>query len=177
MRNQGFTLIELLLTVAIIAVLLVTAVPSVREQMLIENIRAVGNNLKQELSYARSEAIKRNTDIFIDVITSDGGASWCVGISVNNNCDCTVSDPVLANACVLPVNGTNILRVLNNEDYTNVVMDSEHEFDFDRVRGTASNAGSFVFEVDAYEARVTISLLGRVRLCDVNGNLSGWTAC
>ncbi len=179
MYSRGFTLIELLLTLLIVAILVAIAVPSVKEQIVIENIRSAANNLKQELSFARSEAIKRNADIFVDMTMSGGGATWCVGISINDNCDCTVTDPDLANACVLPINGANVRRVLNSDDYGDVSMDMivDFNFDFDGIRGTAGPSGSFVLENGAYNVDVTVSLLGRVRLCDNNNNMAGWTSC
>lgn len=179
MYSRGFTLIELLLTVLIVAILVVIAVPSVKEQIVIENMRGVANNLKQELSLARSEAIKRNSDIFVDMTMSGGGATWCIGISVNDNCDCTITDPDLASACTLPINGANVRRVINSDDYGDVMMDmaADFNFRFNAIRGTASPAGSYVFESGAYNIDVTVSLLGRVRRCDNNNNMAGWTDC
>jgi len=177
--SRGFTLIELLLTLLIVAILVAIAVPSVKEQIVIENIRSVAHNLKQELSFARSEAIKRNSDIFVDMAMSDGGATWCVGISVNDNCDCTITDPTLVNACVLPINGVNVRYGISSDDYGDVMMDMivDFNFRFNAIRGTASPAGSYVFENGAYNIDVTVSLLGRVRRCDNNNNMAGWTSC
>jgi len=65
MRAQGFTLIELLITLAIVAILAGLAAPNMGEYIEQERVRGALVNLKQELAYARSEAIKRNATVFI----------------------------------------------------------------------------------------------------------------
>ena len=176
MRNQGFTLIELLLTVLIMGILVSIATPNIQDQLMRGRIEGAALNLKQELAYAHSEAIKRNADIFVDATTSDGGATWCVGVSIADNCDCTIADPTAAGACVLPINGVNVLRRLTHDDYDAVSMDREFDFSFDGTRGVASN-GTYIFSAGSYEAHVVVSILGRIRVCDETGDLSGWTAC
>ncbi len=59
-RQQGFTLVELLITIAILAILVMLAAPSM-QHMLAEN-RSIAqvNTLIAELNYARSEAVSRN---------------------------------------------------------------------------------------------------------------------
>lgn len=60
---RGFTLIEFMTTIAVLGVLLVAGVPAMRG--LIENgrIRAAGESLKYGLTLARTEAVRRNTQV------------------------------------------------------------------------------------------------------------------
>jgi len=62
-KNIGFTLIELIITLAIAAILMSLAAPSF--QSTIRNNRTVtnANNLLASLNIARSEAIKRGTQV------------------------------------------------------------------------------------------------------------------
>jgi type IV fimbrial biogenesis protein FimT len=76
-RSHGFTLIELIITVVLVAVLLSWAVPNF--QALIKNSRlnTQANDLLADINLARSEAIKRRTDVVL--CTSTNGTSCAVG--------------------------------------------------------------------------------------------------
>lgn len=171
MRAQGFTLIELLITVVILGILTAMAAPSMGDYIVQERVRGALINLKQELAYARSEAIKRNANIYV---SSQQGVAWCVGISTTADCDCQQTDPEQADACVLPVDGTRVLRRLDSADYPGVIMDAGYDFDFDGVRGVASSSGSFELSSDSYSGEAVVSILGRVKAC---GNISGMEGC
>lgn len=78
----GFTLIELVVTVTIAMVLVSIAVPSFRTLTQNNRMTTQINDLIADLSYARSEAIKRRTNVSIctssDGVTCTGG-SWTGG--------------------------------------------------------------------------------------------------
>lgn len=175
MRAQGFTLIELLLTLAIIAILAGLAAPNMGEYVEQERVRGALVNLKQELAYARSEAIKRNATIFI---SSSPGANWCVGMSLAANCDCSITNPNASDACVLPINGTKVLRRITSSDYSGVTMDKAQSFEFDGIRGLPYKNGSFSGTIEmssvGYDGEVVISRIGRVKAC---GTVSGMEGC
>lgn len=171
MRAQGFTLIELLITLAIVAILAALAAPNMGEYIEQERVRGALINLKQELAFARSEAIKRNTTIYVSAAE---GANWCVGISLSAGCDCSSSNPAQADACTLPVNGTPVIRHLTSNDYSGVVMDDAFDFEFDAVRGLSSANDTFKLSADSFSGGVKVSKIGRVRAC---GNISGMEGC
>lgn len=171
MRAQGFTLIELLITLAIVAILAALAAPNMGEYIEQERVRGALINLKQELAFARSEAIKRNTTIYVSAAE---GANWCVGISLSAGCDCSSSNPAQADACTLPVNGTPVIRHLTSNDYSGVTMDDSYNFSFDGVRGLASDSDTFELSSGNFVGGVVVSTLGRVRAC---GDVSGMEGC
>jgi type IV fimbrial biogenesis protein FimT len=86
-RVAGFTTVELLVTIAVAAVLLTLAVPSMRT--LIQNMRMTSqaNDLISDINFARSEAIKRSANVTICQSadstaaspTCSTGADWKVG--------------------------------------------------------------------------------------------------
>jgi type IV fimbrial biogenesis protein FimT len=78
--SRGFTLIELLVVVVVTAILLALAAPSFRQIIQNQRIRAASSDLYASLALARSEAIKRNTNITLSPV----GGSWANGWQVSH---------------------------------------------------------------------------------------------
>ena len=70
-RAAGFTLIELMITIAVVAVLLVLSVPTLRGVIENGRIRAAGESWKYGLTLARTEAVRRNAQV--EFATGAGG--------------------------------------------------------------------------------------------------------
>lgn len=79
-RIQGFTLIELVVTMAVAAILVAVAVPSMRTVIQNGRLNTQANDLVGDLSLARSEAIKRRTSAGVCISTNGtactGGVNW-----------------------------------------------------------------------------------------------------
>ncbi len=75
-RQQGLTLLELMVTIAIAGILLTIGVPSFQAIVTSNRISANTNDFITAINLARSEAIKRGTDI--SVCKSADGVS-CTG--------------------------------------------------------------------------------------------------
>ncbi|GMR08138.1 MAG: type IVa pilus pseudopilin TppE [Gammaproteobacteria bacterium] len=63
--RRGFTLVELLITVAILAIVLTIGVPSFRDFIQNNRLRGITNNLVLDINFARSEAVKRGTQVIL----------------------------------------------------------------------------------------------------------------
>lgn len=75
----GFTLIELLVTISVVAILLAVAVPSFRTVLQNNRMTTQVNELLSDINFARSEAIKRRSNITICSSTtgiSCTGGNW-----------------------------------------------------------------------------------------------------
>lgn len=70
-RQRGMTLVEIAVTLAIGALLMSMAAPSLADFWVNHQLREAGNGLLAETLYARAEAIKRNTPIRLAVSGND----------------------------------------------------------------------------------------------------------
>jgi len=70
-KNSGFTLVELMITLAIVSILLVVGVPSLKTFMQSNRLIAASNELVSAIHVARSEAIKLNSAVTV-CESSDG---------------------------------------------------------------------------------------------------------
>lgn len=75
--QQGFTLVELMVTIAVMAILLMIAVPSFNDATLGSKLGSYANNLVAGAHLARSEAIKRNRAVTLCV--SSNGTDCATG--------------------------------------------------------------------------------------------------
>jgi len=79
-KQSGFTLIELMVVISILAILLGIGVPSFRATIEGNRITTVANDLVGALQFARSEAVKRGTNV---VLCSSNDQTTCTGAWIN----------------------------------------------------------------------------------------------
>jgi type IV fimbrial biogenesis protein FimT len=84
-RADGFTLIELLAAVAVLAILAGIAVPSFNTFTVSQRLRAASFDLRTDLTLARSEALKRNSNVVLQRRLADGWQTgWTVTVAATN---------------------------------------------------------------------------------------------
>lgn len=153
-RQSGVTLFELMVAVAILGVLTALAVPSFDRAYDKRRAQNVAEAIAADLRWARSESIKRNRLVRVSYTE---GSTWNYTIH---------ADPA----------GTNtLLKTVSSTDFNNSTINTNFTSDqatFDPVRGTATN-GSVSFSTLNFAGEVRLSILGRVRIC----NLEGYSAC
>ena len=81
--QSGFSLLELLVVIAVAGILASLALPSFREYMGIQKIRAAAFDVSAAILAARSEAIKRNASVTMVQAGGDWKNGWTI-VSAGN---------------------------------------------------------------------------------------------
>lgn len=74
----GFTVIELMIVVAIAAIVSLFAIPEMKDLITNQRVRAAVTDFHLSMLMARSEAIKRNTDVVMTPNSGDWKNGWVV---------------------------------------------------------------------------------------------------
>ncbi len=164
-RAQGFTLIELMLTLSIVIILTLIAIPSLRSLVQNHRISSVADNLYYFLQNARSEAIKRNAHVYVSFIPGD---AWCYGMNVSSACTCSTPGSCSLGA-VVSDNPEQISLSMTGLTGNSVYFEGTH---------AAANArGALTFTLYGQTPLISLSIgrLGNIQLCSTG--ISGYTAC
>jgi type IV fimbrial biogenesis protein FimT len=95
---RGFTLIELMVGVGIVAILMAVAVPTFSASRLNNQLRASANGLVASANLARSEAIKRSSNVRMCVSsngTSCGSGNWRQGWIITSGTEVLYRQPAI----------------------------------------------------------------------------------
>lgn len=158
-RKQGFTLLELMVTIAIAGILLTIGVPSFQSVVTRNRISANTNEFIVAINLARSEAIKRGSEVSVCKSTDgtscttsgDWGKGWIVYLPSS------------------PIEVIRIFGALNGDD---TLTSTAHVVTFNSSGALAHNAPiTFDFSLCQKQAnqrnRIVINLTGRPNRSEV----------
>ena len=102
--SRGFTLIEMLVTLAIFAVLLMIAIPSMRPFLQSQSVKNASMDINSTVALARSEAIKRNATVDV---TANSATDWSQGWVVSQTTPAATirKQPALGNIVITSSSG------------------------------------------------------------------------
>lgn len=183
-KERGFSILELMVVVGIIAILAAIAVPNMSSYMDSRRVVNAAEAIYSQVVYARSEAISRSSDVVVRLLPGNSN-TWALGVSSVAGCDPTVAAAATANACVLSVSGTNVLKRIVGTDYENVtvsvapapVAGQPHTITFDPVRGTATGNGTINVSFNGNQLNIIVGPIGRARICSPVAGGKRYSAC
>jgi type IV fimbrial biogenesis protein FimT len=170
MKIRGLTLMEVMVTVAIMAILLVLAVPSFNSFLARGRLTGAAEGLALDLQLAKSEAIRGDTPVRL---TFSSGNAWCYGsVPTNSSCTCAPT-----NTCTL--------RQVDSSSYAGVTMSAvsfpsstPNDFTTFTAGQGVANAGTVEFtHPNAGTLRVSLGAAGQVSICSTLGGLGHHPAC
>jgi len=93
MRQRGFTMIELLITMALIGMTLAVGIPNFARYMQNTQNRTAAESILNGLQLARSEAVKRSTQVRFELTDATGKVAWNVGcLTVTDDCPANIGE-------------------------------------------------------------------------------------
>ncbi len=78
-QQAGFTITELMIVIAVVGVLAALAAPNMGAMIRTQRIKTAAFDVFSSLTFARSEAIKRNTSV---IVTPVDAGNWARGWSI-----------------------------------------------------------------------------------------------
>jgi type IV fimbrial biogenesis protein FimT len=174
-RECGFTLIELMVVVALAAIVLALAAPSFSGLLERRRLEGAAAELGTDIQYARSEAVQRNRNVFLE--TGGGGSCYAIAtwVSGTGSCDCAAGtctpDPTLGGPRNL-----KFVRLPAGTSIGNGVF-----LDFEPVRGSLQGAvadAEISIASGALALRADVQRNGRVSICAPTGStIKGYPSC
>ena len=112
MRVRGFTLIELMVTIGILAILTMVAIPSFTSILINYRLTSISNTFLASAQLARSEAIKRNSRVTMCksadgttcVITGGWQQGWILFQDIDNNAVRDAAEVIVHTESAMPGN-------------------------------------------------------------------------
>ena len=184
-RPDGFTLIEALITVAILAILIAVAAPSLNEWLLIQRVRATAAELVTDIHFARAESIRRNAAV--KVVFQSTGTETCYTVHTTGlgaTCKCSKG---AGNTCLtiagLPRYGYDELKTVSILGSSRVSLTPNLNLQLDPPRALPNNLDELEVAVDgggggSRQLKVLTNKSGRPQICVPSGSkIGGYSPC
>jgi type IV fimbrial biogenesis protein FimT len=181
MKQRAFTLIESMVVVALLALLLALAGPSMRELLAVQRVKSINDELVTDLHFARSEAARLGSEIYTQFQSDPSMSCYVIYRPMvgpgGNTCSCTNA---VGNACP----GTAVeIKTVQIPVGVGVALAASSAIDH-RMKFVASNGTSEPpdFRIDVNSnlrgaLRTQVNAAGRTTVCTPDGSIKNMPAC
>ena len=169
--RHGFTLVEVIVVVALIAILMSMAVPSLASFQRNSELRASASGFLAAVQSARAEAMKRGMDTYVVPVSDNNWATgWTVYADVDRSQSLTGNDVVImqTGAIASKTSVTGGLAVAAEFAGTSGKFIRFNGGGFPLAMDGSFRGGAIEFGVtgSTEKRRVVLNAVGRTRLCD-----------
>ena len=126
-------MVELMVTLAVLSILMAIAAPRFSSMSTGNKLTAKINNLAGDMSYARSEAVTRNSPVTVAAMTGGWAAGWRVFVDADNSGTFNTGDTLLKLGETIPANIT-----VTGSGETSITFKGD---------GTKSSTGTFTLKL------------------------------
>lgn len=182
MRSAGFTLIELMIAIAILAIMLLIALPNFAIWMQNTQIRTAGEAVLNGMQLARAEAIRRNVNVELrlDPVAGVVSSSWTACVAGTGPA-CVAGTPEFIQSRVAGEGSAAALVTITPAGATTVTFNS-----FGSVATNADGTVTVteikidspaIAAADSRELCILVRAGGNVRMCDPQVAVTDTRSC
>ena len=169
--RHGFTLVEVIVVVALIAILLGMAVPSLASFQRSSELRATASGFLAAVQSARAEAMKRGVDTYMVPVSNNSWANgWLIYADNDRSQTRTAADTVLMQTGPIAVKTTVSSNATDASEFAGgagkFIRFSGGGFPLALDGSFRGGAIEFAVNGSTEKRRVVLNAVGRARLCD-----------
>jgi type IV fimbrial biogenesis protein FimT len=173
-QQRGVTLVEATSVVAVLSIVVGSALPSFSSLRHRAELAGVAAQLETDVQFARSQAAAHGHPVQLTL--RENGGSTCYMVHTGPAAQCSCGATAATAACS---GDAELLRSVSLAPTGDVqVRSASKSIAFDPVKGTATPTATLRVEArDGRAIHQVVNLLGRVRSCSPGGRLTGVPAC
>ena len=186
-QRRGLTLIELMVTLAITAILVALAIPSMHKLIAQRRVAGVAKELVTDLRYLRSLSIQNAAIVQLDFASNETSTCYMLSIFHDFNkdaCDCT--DP---NSCQSATTQAKAVKTMSLRKSDGVTFNFPASLDSYPLRFSGLSAMPYLNDSSSEtitgnvssdlggKVRIWTNKTGRVFACSESGQESNFPAC
>ncbi len=165
-RRAGHTLLEMLCVLAVEALLLGMAAPSLQALLKRQRLTTTVNDFFAAVTLTRSEALRLGTPVVLLATGAGWDSGWMVLVDRNGNLRPDADEDIVASHGPPPT-GIAIAGNFNDDRVPYLAYGANGR---SRTSGGGAQAGSWEFSVGDLRRKIIVNLLGRPRVCDPGGD-------
>ena len=171
--QHGITLVELAVVVAITAILVGTAAPSLSDFIGLRRLEGAATQLATDIQFVRTDTVARNQPLRISFFSANDGSCYLIHTGPAAQCSCTASGAAQCSGDALALKAVQ----LPSRDRVSVAANAASIL-FDPLHGTSTPTAT-VRVVGPQDRAIhhVVNVMGRVRSCSPQATMPGYRAC